>query len=210
MVAAGRTTQRFPALHFRLYFAPTAASPPRESAHLQPRWLFDPHRLPGIRMIALGWCLPPELPADTRWHPVKFPPMAFDHGPMWHPRPHPVDCQDVLYKHRIRFGLKRIRALNASIDLRRRTGLPGRRNQPVQWGTGPSQSHHPNRNHRAVQCSGAALYRLTSDLQLESADVRRTQPPASFWNLVAPAGNPGVPNLAGATPRAISESALIL
>lgn len=61
----------------------------RELAHLEQLAVFsDPHRLPGIRMIAstyLGWCPPatPELPADTRWHPVSsLPPMAFDHGPM--------------------------------------------------------------------------------------------------------------------------------
>ena len=49
----------------------------------------DPDRVPGIRMIAstfLGlvpYPATPELPPDTRWHPVNaLPPMAFDHGPM--------------------------------------------------------------------------------------------------------------------------------
>ncbi len=49
----------------------------------------DPHRVPGGRVIAstfLGLVpspATPELPADTRWHPVNaLPEMAFDHGPM--------------------------------------------------------------------------------------------------------------------------------
>ena len=49
----------------------------------------DPDRVPGARMIAstfLGLVpspATPELPPDTRWHPVNsLPPMAFDHGPM--------------------------------------------------------------------------------------------------------------------------------
>ncbi len=49
----------------------------------------DPHRVPGVRTIAstfLGLVpspATPELPPDTRWHPVNaLPPMAFDHGPM--------------------------------------------------------------------------------------------------------------------------------
>jgi 8-oxo-dGTP diphosphatase len=49
----------------------------------------DPHRVPGDRVIAstfLGLVpspATPELPPDTRWHPVtSLPPMAFDHGPM--------------------------------------------------------------------------------------------------------------------------------
>ncbi|CKO26388.1 NUDIX hydrolase [Mycobacterium tuberculosis] len=62
----------------------------RELAHLEQLAVFsDPHRLPGIRMIAstsrgvVPPPAPPELPADTRWHPVSsLPPMAFDHGPM--------------------------------------------------------------------------------------------------------------------------------
>lgn len=62
----------------------------RELAHLEQLAVFsDPHRLPGIRMIASTYLgvvpspATPELPADTRWHPVSsLPPMAFDHGPM--------------------------------------------------------------------------------------------------------------------------------
>src|SRR6478735_5800199 len=62
----------------------------RELAHLEQLAVFsDPHRVPGERTIAstfLGLVpspATPELPPDTRWHPVNaLPPMAFDHGPM--------------------------------------------------------------------------------------------------------------------------------
>jgi ADP-ribose pyrophosphatase YjhB (NUDIX family) len=62
----------------------------REIAHLEQLAVFsDPHRVPGDRTIAstfLGLVpspATPELPPDTRWHPVNaLPPMAFDHGPM--------------------------------------------------------------------------------------------------------------------------------
>jgi ADP-ribose pyrophosphatase YjhB (NUDIX family) len=62
----------------------------RELAHLEQLAMFsDPHRVPGDRVIAstfLGLVpspATPELPPDTRWHPVTaLPPMAFDHGPM--------------------------------------------------------------------------------------------------------------------------------
>ena len=62
----------------------------RELAHLEQLAVFsDPDRLPGTRMIAstfLGLVpspATPELPDDTRWHPVSsLPTMAFDHGPM--------------------------------------------------------------------------------------------------------------------------------
>ena len=63
----------------------------RELAHLEQLAVFsDPHRVPGnTRRIAstfLGLVpspATPELPPDTRWHPVSsLPPMAFDHGPM--------------------------------------------------------------------------------------------------------------------------------
>jgi 8-oxo-dGTP diphosphatase len=62
----------------------------RELAHLEQLAVFsDPDRVPGLRMIAstfLGlvpYPATPELPPDTRWHPVStLPPMAFDHGPM--------------------------------------------------------------------------------------------------------------------------------
>ena len=62
----------------------------REVAHLEQLAAFsDPHRVPGTRTIAstfLGLVpspATPELPPDTRWHPVNdLPPMAFDHGPM--------------------------------------------------------------------------------------------------------------------------------
>jgi 8-oxo-dGTP diphosphatase len=62
----------------------------QELAHLEQLAVFsDPRRLPGERVIAstfLGlvpFPATPELPPDTRWHPVSsLPPMAFDHGPM--------------------------------------------------------------------------------------------------------------------------------
>ncbi len=62
----------------------------REVAHLEQLAVFsDPHRVPGTRAIATTFLglvpspAKPELPADTRWHPVSaLPPMAFDHGPM--------------------------------------------------------------------------------------------------------------------------------
>src|SRR4051812_39687171 len=62
----------------------------RELSHLEQLAVFsDPHRVPGNRMIASTFLglVPspaiPELPPDTRWHPVNsLPPMAFDHGPM--------------------------------------------------------------------------------------------------------------------------------
>ena len=62
----------------------------REIAHLEQLAVFsDPRRVPGERTIAstfLGLVpspAQPELPPDTRWHPVDdLPPMAFDHRPM--------------------------------------------------------------------------------------------------------------------------------
>ncbi|OBI84276.1 NUDIX domain-containing protein [Mycobacterium sp. E740] len=62
----------------------------RELAHLEQLAVFsDPRRVPGVRTIAstfLGLVpspATPELPPDTRWHPVSdLPPMAFDHGTM--------------------------------------------------------------------------------------------------------------------------------
>lgn len=62
----------------------------RELAHLEQLAVFsDPDRVPAVRTIAstfLGLVpspATPELPPDTRWHPVSnLPPMAFDHGTM--------------------------------------------------------------------------------------------------------------------------------
>lgn len=62
----------------------------RELTHLEQLAVFsDPARVPGPRTIAstfLGLVpspATPELPSDTRWHPVNaLPPMAFDHRPM--------------------------------------------------------------------------------------------------------------------------------
>ncbi|KAA0084717.1 NUDIX hydrolase [Mycolicibacterium sp. P9-64] len=62
----------------------------RELTHLEQLAVFsDPARVPGVRTIAstfLGLVpspATPELPSDTRWHPVNaLPPMAFDHKTM--------------------------------------------------------------------------------------------------------------------------------
>ncbi|CPR07990.1 hydrolase, NUDIX family protein [Mycobacterium bohemicum DSM 44277] len=62
----------------------------KQLAHLEQLAVFsEPHRVPGGRVIAstfLGLVpspATPELPPDTRWHPVNaLPPMAFDHAPM--------------------------------------------------------------------------------------------------------------------------------
>ena len=62
----------------------------REVAHLEQLAVFsDPNRVPGARVIASTYLglvpspATPELPSDTRWHPVSdLPPMAFDHEPM--------------------------------------------------------------------------------------------------------------------------------
>ena len=62
----------------------------QEVAHLEQLAVFsDPRRVPGARTIASTFLglVPspaiPELPPDTRWHPVTaLPPMAFDHGLM--------------------------------------------------------------------------------------------------------------------------------
>ncbi len=111
----------------------------REVAHLEQLAVFsDPPGCPGARVIAstfLGLVpspATPELPPDTRWHPVsRLPPMAFDHGPM------------VAYAHarlvaklsytNIGFALAPtgIRAVHAARHLRRRAGLPGGRHQPA-------------------------------------------------------------------------------
>src|SRR6478752_7476404 len=62
----------------------------RELTHLEQLAVFsEPQRVPDTRTIAstfLGLVpspATPELPPDTRWHPVNaLPPMAFDHGTM--------------------------------------------------------------------------------------------------------------------------------
>jgi ADP-ribose pyrophosphatase YjhB (NUDIX family) len=62
----------------------------RQLAHLEQLAVFsDPGRVPGARIIASTYLglvpspATPELPPDTRWHPVSaLPPMAFDHRPM--------------------------------------------------------------------------------------------------------------------------------
>ena len=62
----------------------------REIAHLEQLAVFsDQVRVPDTRTIATTFLglvpspATPELPSDTRWHPVSaLPGMAFDHGPM--------------------------------------------------------------------------------------------------------------------------------
>jgi len=62
----------------------------RQVTHLEQLAVFsEPERVPGARVIASTFLglLPspaiPELPPDTRWHPVDaLPPMAFDHRQM--------------------------------------------------------------------------------------------------------------------------------
>ena len=93
----------------------------QELAHLEQLAVFsDPHRVPGTRMIAstfLGLVpspATPELPPDTRWHPVNsLPPMAFDHGPMVaHARA--AGGQNVVHEYWIRLSTKGIRTFHAS------------------------------------------------------------------------------------------------
>ena len=92
----------------------------RELAHLEQLAVFsDPHRVPGARTIASTFLglVPspaiPELPPDTRWHPVNaLPPMAFDHGTDGRTRAHPPGGENVVHEHRIRFGSKGIRAVD--------------------------------------------------------------------------------------------------
>ncbi len=60
----------------------------QELAHLEQLSVFsDPHRVPGPRTIASAFLglvpspADPQLPPDTRWHPVDdLPPTSFDHG----------------------------------------------------------------------------------------------------------------------------------
>ncbi|MFI6869662.1 NrtR DNA-binding winged helix domain-containing protein [Nocardia sp. NPDC050406] len=60
----------------------------RELTHLEQLSVFsDPHRVPGDRRIASAYLglvpltADPQLPPDTRWHPVSaLPDMSFDHG----------------------------------------------------------------------------------------------------------------------------------
>ncbi|CFR89295.1 Uncharacterised protein [Mycobacterium tuberculosis] len=158
VVAAGRTaTQR--RRHDQLGSAPTGreSRPARVGPSRTARGVFRPTpaaRHPDDRVDLPGGGALPRHPRAASRHPLAPGEFLAANGVRSRsdgdPCPHPADCQDVLYKHRIRFGPKRIRALNAARHLRRRTGLPGRRNQPAA-GTGPSQSHHPNRNHRAVR-----------------------------------------------------------
>ena len=94
----------------------------QELAHLEQLAVFsEPNRLPGTRVIAstfLGLVpspATPELPPDTRWHPVNsLPRMAFDHGPMVTHAQAPTGRQDVVHEHRIRLGAKGIRPVDAA------------------------------------------------------------------------------------------------
>ena len=94
----------------------------REMAHLEQLAVFsDPNRVPDTRTIAstfLGLVpspASPALPPDTRWHPVERA-AADGLRPRsdGHPRPQPPDREDVVHEHRICFGAKGIRTLDAS------------------------------------------------------------------------------------------------
>ncbi|KEI44453.1 NUDIX hydrolase [Saccharopolyspora rectivirgula] len=60
----------------------------RKLSHVEQLAVFsDPHRVPGTRILATAFLglvpsdADPEVPADTRWHPVdQLPNTAFDHG----------------------------------------------------------------------------------------------------------------------------------
>src|SRR5215207_1475302 len=60
----------------------------RELSHLEQLGTWSaPHRSPKRREVATAYLglvpadVDPEVPPDTRWHPVEdLPPMAFDHG----------------------------------------------------------------------------------------------------------------------------------
>ena len=143
----------------------------RELAHLEQLAVFsDPHRVPGARTIAstfLGLVpspATPELPPDTRWHPVSaLPPMAFDHGPMVEHARTRLVAKTVLHQYRIRLGANGIRAVDAARHLQRGAGLSGRRHQPAA-GAGASRRHHPTGTTARSGRSGgrpAALYRFT-------------------------------------------------
>ena len=64
----------------------------RELWHIEQLSVFsDPQRVPGLRRIASAYLglvpltADPQLPTDTRWHPVSsLPNMSFDHGTVVH------------------------------------------------------------------------------------------------------------------------------
>ena len=120
-------------------------------------WLCSPTRtaFPAVRTIAstfLGLVpspATPELPPDTRWHPVsELPPMAFDHGPMVeHAR---TRLAAKMSYTNIGFALApKEFALSTLRDIYSAdAGLSSRRHQPAA-GARAAQRHHPYRNDRA-------------------------------------------------------------
>ena len=129
----------------------------RELAHLEQLAVFsDPCRVPGPRTIAstfLGLVpspATPELPPDTRWHPVSaLPPMAFDHGTMIeHARTRLV--AKMSYTN-IGFALApREFALSTLRDIYGAAlGYQDRRHQPAT-GTRTARRHCPYRHHRPI------------------------------------------------------------
>lgn len=151
----------------------------REIAHLEQLAVFsDPGRIPGVRTIAstfLGLVpspATPELPSDTRWHPVNaLPPMAFDHAPMVeHARTRLVaklSYTNIGFALTPReFALSTLRdiygaALGYQVDATNLQRVLGRRGVITPTGT----TAHPGRSGGRP----AALYRFT-DSQLRVTD----------------------------------------
>jgi 8-oxo-dGTP diphosphatase len=151
----------------------------REIAHLEQLAVFsDPGRIPGVRTIAstfLGLVpspATPELPSDTRWHPVNaLPPMAFDHAPMVeHARTRLVaklSYTNIGFALTPReFALSTLRdiygaALGYQVDATNLRRVLGRRGVITPTGT----TAHPGRSGGRP----AALYRFT-DSQLRVTD----------------------------------------
>ena len=160
----------------------------RELAHLEQLAVFsDPHRVPGARTIAstfLGLVpspATPELPPDTRWHPVNaLPPMAFDHGTDGRARAHPSGREDVLHEYRIRLGAKGIRAVDAARHLRRRARLSSRRHQPAAGArhvAASSPRPAPPHDRAAAGAGPAALYRFTESAYRVTDEFAALRPP---------------------------------
>ena len=103
------------------------------------------------------WSLPatPELPPDTRWHPVNdMPPMAFDHGTMV-ARPKPgswPNCRTPTSDSRLRQRISHSHRFRDIYGAALR--LPGRRDQSPARAGAPG-SHHPHRdNHHPGRSGG--------------------------------------------------------
>ena len=158
----------------------------RELAHLEQLAVFsDPNRVPGARTIAstfLGLVpspATPELPPDTRWHPVSaLPPMAFDHGPMVEHARTRLAAKTVLHEYRIRLGAKGIRAVHAAghlqcalgyqVDATNLQRVLERRNVITRTGTTARSGRSGGRP--------AALYRFTDVAISGHRRIRRVAP----------------------------------